>query len=79
LNGVHDENCMKIITISKIIADVNFGWKESAFVGQESEHDSAETEALCCDGGATSSLSSSFLNCTACYVQSPSRQLKAAL
>ncbi len=28
------------------------------------EDDSAAPEALCCDNGATSSLSSSFLNCT---------------
>ena len=64
MNDDHEENCMEIITISKRIADVIFGWKERAFVGQESEHDSAEPEALCCDNGATISLSSSFLNCT---------------
>ena len=46
MNDDHEENGMEIITISKRIADVIFGWKESAFVGQESELDSAEPEAL---------------------------------
>jgi hypothetical protein len=32
--------------------------------GQESDNDSAEPEVLCCENGATTSLSSSFLNCT---------------
>ncbi len=36
--------------------------KECAYVGRESEVESAEPEALCCDGGATSSLSSSLMN-----------------
>ena len=55
---------VKKIILSKRIADYIFGREECAFVGQESELSSAEPEALCCDGGATSSLSSSFLNCT---------------
>ncbi len=38
--------------------------QEGAFVGPESEHNLAEPEALCCDNGATTSWSSSFLNCT---------------
>ncbi len=38
--------------------------KESAYVGTESELNLAEPEALCCDGGATSSLSSSLPNCS---------------
>jgi hypothetical protein len=33
LNDGHDVNDMEIITISKRIANVIFGWKESAFVG----------------------------------------------
>jgi hypothetical protein len=56
LNGGHEENRMEIIRISKRIADVIFGWKESTFVGQESELESTEPEALSCDNGATSSL-----------------------
>ena len=52
------------IILSERIADYIFGREECAFVGQESELSSAEAEALCCDGGETSSLSSSFLNCT---------------
>jgi hypothetical protein len=59
-----DNNGSEIIILSKRIADYIFGREECAFVGQESELDQAEPEALCCDGGATSSLSSSFLNCT---------------
>ena len=54
----------EIITIPEHIAATIFGEKECAFVGRESDSDSTETEALCCDGGATSSLSSSFINCT---------------
>ena len=50
--------------LPKTIADYIFGKEECAFVGQESELNSAEPEALCCDGGATASLSSLFLNCT---------------
>ena len=42
-------------------ADVIFGVEESVFVGRES-NDSTETEALCCDDGAISSLSSLFMN-----------------
>ena len=38
--------------------------KESVYVGSESELNSAEPEALCCDVGATSSFASSFLNCS---------------
>jgi len=53
---------MEIITIPERIADVIFDVEESAFVGRESD-DSSEPGALCCDGGATSSLSSSFRNC----------------
>ena len=53
----------EIITNPERIADVIFDKKECAFVGRESELNQAEPEALCCDGGATSSLSSSFLNC----------------
>ena len=58
-----DNNGSEKIILSKRIADYIFGREECAFVGQESELSSAEPEALCCDGGATSSLSSSFLNC----------------
>ena len=54
----------EIITIPDSIANAIFDLKESAYVGRESELNSAEPEALCCDGGATSSLSSSFLNCS---------------
>jgi hypothetical protein len=57
----------EIITIpegNQGIADVIFAKKECAFFGRESELAKAEPEALCCDGGATSSLSSSFLNCS---------------
>ncbi len=53
----------EIITIPEEIADVIFDKKECAF-GRESELAQAEPEALCCDGRATSSLSSSFLNCS---------------
>ena len=41
-----------------------FGKQEHAFVEQESKLSSAEPEALRCDGGAASSISSSFLNRT---------------
>ena len=54
----------EIITIPEGIADLICDKKECAFVGRESELAKAEPEALCCDGGATSSLSSSFLNCS---------------
>ena len=54
----------EIITIPEHIAATITGAQECAFVGRESDSDSTETEALCCDGGATSSLSSSFINCT---------------
>ena len=54
----------EIITIPEHIAATINGAQECAFVGRESDSDSTETEALCCDGGATSSLSSSFINCT---------------
>ena len=47
---------MEIITIPERIADVIFDGEESAYVGRESD-DLSEPEALCCDGGATSSLS----------------------
>jgi hypothetical protein len=47
----------EIITIPERIADVIFDKKECAFVGRESELAQTEPEALCCDGGATSSLS----------------------
>ena len=53
----------EIITIPEHIAATIFGEQECAFVGRESDSDSTEPEALCCDGGATSSLSSSFNNC----------------
>ena len=59
--GVSDD---EIIEISDNVANAIFYEKEYAFVGRESELNSAEPEALCCDGGATSSLSSSFWNCT---------------
>ncbi len=59
-----DNNGSEKIVLSKRIADYIFGREECAFVGQESELNSAETEALCYDGGATTSWSSSFLNCT---------------
>ena len=55
---------MEIIIIPEHIAATIFDKNECAFVGRESESDSTEPEALCCDGGATSSLSSSFLNCS---------------
>ena len=51
------------IILMKRITDYSFGREECAFLGQESELNSAEPEALCCDGGSTS-LSSSSLNCT---------------
>jgi hypothetical protein len=54
----------EIIEISDYVTNVIFYEKEYAFVGRESELNSAEPEALCYDGGATSSLSSSFWNCT---------------
>jgi hypothetical protein len=56
----------EIIIISEKAADVicDQSAGECAYVGRESEIDSAEPEALCCDGGATSSLSSSLLNCS---------------
>ena len=57
-------NGTKIITIPEHVAATIFGEQECAFVGRESDSESTETEALCCDGGATSSLSSSFINCT---------------
>jgi hypothetical protein len=50
--------------VPDIIANAIFDVKESVFVERESELNSAEPEALCCDGGATSSLSFSFLNCS---------------
>jgi hypothetical protein len=76
-----NEDGTEIIIISRKIADEFFEWKECAFVRQESELDSAEPEALCCDGGAPSSLPSSFLNCTEITERpmTPTRQLKAAL
>ncbi len=43
---------MKIITIPKRIADAIFYKKECAFVRAVSIIESAESEALCCDGGA---------------------------
>ncbi len=57
---------MEIIVISDKVADVicDQSAKECAYVGRESEIDSAEPEAICCDGGATSSLSSSLMNCS---------------
>ena len=56
----------EIIIISEKAADVicDQSAGECAYVGRESEIDSAEPEALCCDGGATSSLSSSLMNCS---------------
>ena len=54
---------MEIITIPEHIAATIFGEQECEFVRRESDSDSTEPEALCCDGGATSSLSSSFNNC----------------
>jgi hypothetical protein len=56
----------EIIEVSDKIADVicDQSVKECAYVGRESEIDSAELEALCCDDGATSSLSSSLMNCS---------------
>jgi hypothetical protein len=56
----------EIIIISEKAADVicDQSAGECAYVGQESEIDSAEPEALCCDDGATSSLSSSLMNCS---------------
>ncbi len=75
-----DNNGSEKITFSKRIADYIFGREECAFVGQESKLDQAEPEALCCNGGATSSLSSSFLNCTQITERAPpSIQLKAVL
>ena len=52
--------------ISYKVADVIFyqSVKECANVGRESDIDSAESEALCCNGGAISSLSSSLMNCS---------------
>ena len=44
------------IIILKRFADYIFGREECAFVGQESDINSAEPEALCCDDGATSSF-----------------------
>ncbi len=46
-----------------MIADAICDKKECNFVGRESELAQTEPVALCCDGGATSSLSSSSLNC----------------
>ena len=57
-------NGTKIITIPEHVAATIFGEQECAFVRRESDSEPTETEALCCDGGATSSLSSSFINCT---------------
>ena len=54
---------MEIISIPERIANVIFEMEECAFVGQESS-DSTTPDALCCDGGATSSLSSSVMNCS---------------
>jgi hypothetical protein len=56
---------MERITISDHITYTLFYTKERAFVGRESDldHDSTESEVLCCDGGATSFLLSSFMNC----------------
>ena len=54
----------EIIEITKTLFDAIFEGGESVFVGRESETDTEEPEALICDGGATSSLSSSLLNCT---------------
>ncbi len=48
-----DNNGSVKIMLSKRIADYIFGREECAFVGQESELNSAEPGALCCDGGAT--------------------------
>ena len=48
-----DNNGSKKIILSKRIADYIFGREECAFVGQESDLNSAEPEALCCDGGST--------------------------
>ena len=64
---------MKIITIPERIADAIFDKKECAFVGAESIIESAEPEALCCDGGSTTSLSSSQ------NARCPSILLKAVL
>ena len=60
----NDTEGMEIIIIPEHIAATIFDKNECAFVGRESESDSTEPEALCCDAGATSSLSSSFLNCS---------------
>jgi hypothetical protein len=63
LNVICEENDGKeIITIPEFIADVICNEKEYAFVGKETESKSEDPEALCCNGGATSSLSSSFNN-----------------
>ncbi len=64
-NRVTDSGA-EIIENSDKIADVICAQnvKESAYVRRGSEIDSAEPEALCCDGGATSPFSSSLMNCS---------------
>ena len=52
-NVAASKGCSEIITIPDSIANAIFNLKESAYVGRESELNSAEPEALCCDGGAT--------------------------
>jgi hypothetical protein len=68
LKAAHEnEDSTEITIISKRIADVIFYWKECAFVGQETElgliRQNQKRYGVRCDGGATSSLSSAFLNC----------------
>ena len=58
-----------IIIIPEHVAATMFYKNECAFVGRESDPDSTETEALCCDCGATSSLSSSNFHLRVCLGQ----------
>ncbi len=65
--------------ISKRIADVILESKGCAFVGQESELETAEPEALCCDGRATHIHLRTLIAQKLQNVQVPSRQLKVVL
>ncbi len=54
---------MAIITIPDYLSDKIFDERECAFVRRELEFVLAESEAPCCDSGATILLSSSFMKC----------------
>ncbi len=75
---VDDEN--KDIAISEIAARAIKGEAEFACLGEEFTS-TEEIKPVICDGGATSTLSSSFENCTDCQPKTvkTSRRLKEGL